>query len=43
MISMRNRLAHAYFDVDPNIIWDTSTSNMQLLIEGNGPYLAQQA
>ncbi|HES58175.1 MAG TPA: DUF86 domain-containing protein [Firmicutes bacterium] len=42
MIGMRNRLAHAYFDVDPNIIWDTATGNMQLLVDVLGPFLARK-
>ena len=29
VIGMRNRLIHAYFDVDPDIIWDTVTQKPQ--------------
>jgi uncharacterized protein with HEPN domain len=25
---MRNRLIHAYFDIDKNIVWETVTSNL---------------
>jgi len=23
IVGMRNRLVHAYFDIDPNLLWDT--------------------
>jgi uncharacterized protein with HEPN domain len=29
---MRNRLIHAYFDVDPSIVWATLTLNLPGLI-----------
>jgi len=29
---MRNRLIHAYFDVDPDIVWDTVTQDLPLLV-----------
>lgn len=32
MIGMRNRVVHAYFDVNFNIVWDTLTHNLPLLI-----------
>jgi uncharacterized protein with HEPN domain len=32
VIGMRNRLIHAYFDVDPDIIWDTVTQDLPLLV-----------
>jgi uncharacterized protein with HEPN domain len=32
VIGMRNRLIHAYFDIDPDIVWDTATQNLPLLI-----------
>jgi uncharacterized protein with HEPN domain len=28
IIGMRNRLIHAYFDIDKNIVWETVTSNL---------------
>lgn len=31
IIAMRNRLIHAYFDVDLSIIWDTITINIPTL------------
>jgi uncharacterized protein with HEPN domain len=30
---MRNRLIHAYFDIDLNVVWSTSTQDVPLLIE----------
>ena len=30
--AMRNRLVHAYFDIDLNILWDTVTHNLPPLI-----------
>jgi uncharacterized protein with HEPN domain len=32
MIAMRNRLIHAYFDVDHDIVWVTATQRLPLLI-----------
>ncbi len=32
MIGMRNRLIHAYFDIDLNVVWSTSTQDVPLLI-----------
>ncbi|MEB3289779.1 MAG: DUF86 domain-containing protein [Leptolyngbya sp.] len=33
MIGMRNRIVHAYFDIDYNVVWDTATFNIPSLIE----------
>ena len=33
MADMRNVVAHEYFRVDPEIIWDTSRSNLPKLVE----------
>ncbi len=33
MIGMRNRLVHVYFDVDRDLVWDTVTLDLPLLIE----------
>ena len=33
IVSMRNRLVHAYFDVDPDILWKTVTEELPTLIE----------
>ena len=32
IISMRNRLTHAYFDIDLDIVWKTATEDLVLLI-----------
>jgi uncharacterized protein with HEPN domain len=32
IIGMRNRLIHAYFDIDLNVVWSTSTEDVPLLI-----------
>ena len=29
---MRNRLIHAYFDVEPEFVWDTVTSDLPVLV-----------
>ena len=34
IVGMRNRLIHAYFDVDFEIVWTTSTSKLPDLIKG---------
>ena len=30
--AMRNRLVHAYFDIDPDIVWDTTVKDLPSLI-----------
>jgi uncharacterized protein with HEPN domain len=32
MISMRNRLIHAYFDINKNIVWSTSSAQIPELL-----------
>lgn len=32
IISMRNRLVHAYFDVDHDVVWKTATEELPLLL-----------
>ena len=32
MVSMRNRLIHAYFDVDLDIVWSTVTEDLPALL-----------
>jgi uncharacterized protein with HEPN domain len=32
MRSMRNRLVHAYFEVDPRLVWDTVQNDLPSLI-----------
>jgi uncharacterized protein with HEPN domain len=33
MVGMRNRLTHAYFSIDLDIVWDTVTNDLAPLIE----------
>lgn len=33
MKAMRNRIVHVYFDVDPNIVWDTLQQDLPVLVE----------
>lgn len=30
-VAMRNRLIHGYFDVDPDIVWETATVDLPKL------------
>jgi uncharacterized protein with HEPN domain len=32
IISMRNRLIHAYFQIDLDVVWDTVTQNLPLML-----------
>jgi len=32
ILAMRNRLIHAYFDVDRNILWKTATDELPALL-----------
>ena len=32
IVSMRNRLIHAYFDIDHDILWKTATVELQVLL-----------
>jgi uncharacterized protein with HEPN domain len=32
IVAMRNRLIHAYFDIDRNIVWDTVTADLPPLL-----------
>lgn len=32
MVGMRNRLAHAYFDIDANIVWKTVHEELPSLV-----------
>ena len=34
MAGMRDMIAHAYFDVDPEIVWDVVTNRLAVLGEG---------
>lgn len=33
IIGMRNRLVHAYFSINLNVVWETSTKDILTLIE----------
>ena len=33
IVAMRNRLIHAYFDIDPDIVWSTVTIELPALLE----------
>jgi uncharacterized protein with HEPN domain len=33
IIGMRNRLIHAYFDIDLNVVWSTSTEDVPSVIK----------
>lgn len=33
MIGMRNRLIHAYFDVDQDVVWKTATESIPAIVE----------
>jgi uncharacterized protein with HEPN domain len=33
MRAMRNRVVHVYFDVDPDILWDTVHSDLPKLVD----------
>lgn len=33
LVGMRNRLVHAYFDVDTDILWETLKSSVPMLID----------
>lgn len=32
IIAMRNRLAHGYFDLNPDIVWDTATVGVPSMV-----------
>ena len=32
IVGMRNRLIHAYFDVEPEFVWDTVTRDLPVLV-----------
>ncbi len=42
VISMRNRLIHAYFDVDLDRVWETVQTDLPRLIKLLQPYLPQE-
>jgi len=32
LAGMKNRLVHAYHDIDPDIVWDTTTQDLPSLV-----------
>ena len=43
VIGMRNRIVHAYFDIDYDIVWDTVTLNVPALTKILEAVLSQDA
>ena len=43
LTGMRNRLIHAYFDIDPDIVWSTATRDLPPLIDAIERLLAAGA
>jgi uncharacterized protein with HEPN domain len=41
VIGMRNRIVHAYFDIDLDIVWDTATINIPALAQELESVLSQ--
>jgi len=33
MIGMRNRIVHAYFDIDIDLVWKTATEDLPVLLK----------
>ena len=42
IVGMRNRLVHAYFDINLNFVWDTVTNDLPPLIAGLEAILAAE-
>ena len=42
IVGMRNRLVHAYFDIDLNVVWDTVAHDLPPLMAELERYLAGQ-
>lgn len=42
VVGMRNRIVHAYFDIDYNIVWDTATLNIPALLDALEGALAEE-
>lgn len=43
IVSMRNRLIHAYFDIDREVVWKTATEELPLLLPRLRELLAEEA
>ena len=42
MVGMRNRLVHAYFDIDLSLLWNTVTGDLPVLIRELEPIIGSQ-
>ena len=42
IVAMRNRLVHAYFDIDLDRVWDTLTADLPELLEMLKPHLSRE-
>ena len=42
IVSMRNRLIHAYFDIDHDIVWKTATEEIPALLPLLFPLVPQK-
>jgi uncharacterized protein with HEPN domain len=40
---MRNRLSHGYFDIDPQVLWDTATIDLPKIVRAAPNALAPEA
>ena len=43
IVGMRNRLVHAYFDVDLRLVWDTACDDLPVLIARLEPLVSPEA
>jgi uncharacterized protein with HEPN domain len=41
--AMRNRLSHGYFDIDPQVLWDTATIDLPKIVRAAPNALAPEA
>jgi uncharacterized protein with HEPN domain len=41
--AMRNRLSHGYFDIDPQVLWDTATIDLPAIVRAAQNALAPEA
>lgn len=43
IVGMQNRLVHAYFDIDANIVWNTATQALPVLLPSLRELLEEEA
>lgn len=43
LAGMRNRVIHAYFDIDQNIVWDTTTQDLPPLVSALAKILESES